>query len=354
VPYLLYSQDPGGGNLLSIVAQRLAKNFSKDSGLVLVHPLSERVFKKRGAAIVQINEIFPHLPITSRDWEEYLSSSKISHAICSISSPHGDFSNGWLIQACRKLGVPTLGFFDHWVGFDRFWGENNSLESAPDIVACIDMVSKKSLGEVGLPLSRIYPVGHAHLEQIEKLHKKRKKREELRIVLVSQPIAIDKSFRGIFGLEVDNCRLVDHIVQSISRIFREENYRIRYRPHPKEIGQLNLPKMVELDSSTFDEEIILDNDIFIGINSMLLLEANLVGCQCIRLSIPEVFEVVPYVPIPIYTGREIIRIHELGDVFKEVVLDISRESKNKPSPVFSGSLNQTMRLIQNFLWDCLR
>lgn len=346
---LLYSQDPGGGNLLSLVAQRLQDLSLKDSLSNLVHPLSEPVFKRRGVRFSSIRMIGNQLPLDSRDWRGYLSLKKITHVICSLSSPYGDLTNGELIRAARHLDLPILGFFDHWVGYDRLDRRNEKMGYAPKYFACVDEVSKNELINLGIHPLCIFPVGHAHLEQIEKLNERKTAGSCLKILLVSQTMTKDKSFFGIFSLKVQGISLLNHVFEGISRVLSNEEYKIRYRPHPKEQVFPHLPKEIELDTSPWSEEIFLENDLFIGINSMLLLEAYLAGCECIRLSIPEIMEIYPYVSVPVFAIKTIEQIDDFGNVFKESIQNTRSKHENFSKPVFSGSLNRTMDLVQRFL-----
>ena len=112
-------------------------------------------------------------------------------------------TNANLILALRKLKIPSLGFFDHWKGFDRLL-ENNELSYVTDKVCVIDDYVEKKLITLGVTKENIYIVGHPELElrltnkNIKPIDTKGPKK----ICILSQPDTVNRNFESILFLIV--------------------------------------------------------------------------------------------------------------------------------------------------------
>jgi len=63
---------------------------------------------------------------------------------------------------------------------------------------------------------------------------------------------------------------------------------VHYRPHPKERLLENMPLHVEMDVSPRWDQAVREFDVFIGLDSMAMVEAHLAGKYCIALGFGEV------------------------------------------------------------------
>ena len=104
--------------------------FKNDPNVMIAsHKLSISLIESIGAhPSIKINDY-----MSLDDWGRFLSTNKITKCITTLSSKYIDMTNANLILALRKLKIPSLGFFDHWKGFDRLL-ENNELSYVTDKV----------------------------------------------------------------------------------------------------------------------------------------------------------------------------------------------------------------------------
>ena len=65
-----------------------------------------------------------------------------SSVITTTGSKIIDQTNSLLIQVCRDNSIPSLGFLDHWKGFDRFFDNYNKPSYMPDWLGVIDQKQK--------------------------------------------------------------------------------------------------------------------------------------------------------------------------------------------------------------------
>lgn len=262
--------------------------YEKYNPLIIVHPLSERIFDKFKIPYQPLSDFFNDLPIEISDFKHFLTKNSISHVFCSLSVPYRDLTNSNLIKASNKINKPTFGLLDHWKGYDRFFDNKGKTSYSPDFIGCIDDNCKKELFKFFHNKDRIFITGNPHLENVLKMKDPfLKNTKEINILIVSQPEIRDRSYKSMFIKKINDERIIDKIHSEIAKISNDINLQINYRPHPKEIPPDHLPENMIMNDTDTEEEVLKRNDIFIGLDSMLLIEASLIGKYCISLSIPE-------------------------------------------------------------------
>ena len=135
---LVYSQDSGGAAVVARVASRLEAVPSLPPRVTAVHPLSEALFRRLGVTATPVSKWLDTLPASDRAIDRWLDDIQVSHLICSLSSTRLDLTNARLIARARARGVRTLGYLDHWVGFERLTTLNGEQDYLPDLIGCID------------------------------------------------------------------------------------------------------------------------------------------------------------------------------------------------------------------------
>ena len=286
---LVYAQDPGGAQNIAMVAKRLLEKGRADMAII-VHPLAKAVFEEFRLPFQSIAEQGLSLPLNEKRAEDFLASGSFTHVFCGTSNPRYDPTNSNIIEAARKLGLPSFGFIEHWKGWDRFYDDGGKLAYVPDILGCIDSFSAKKLEQVSIPEHQLVVVGHPYLEWIY-LQKQagvfRSRNESSnKIVLVSQPL-VNRNFESIFGVSTGSMSLADGIGNMLSRLRKTSDFVAFYRPHPKEKTFAGLPEGIILDRQPRWIDVLKDADIIVGLDSMALIEAFFAGKWCISLKLPE-------------------------------------------------------------------
>jgi len=347
--FLVYAQDQGGGKFMSPVVNALSKTEKFSELIILVHPLSWIFFRKLGSSRLALADAVGSPPLSVATWEEYLKKQNINHVFCTTSSPYLDLTNCHLIVAAKKLGIPVMGILDHWKGLDRFFyrGEPAFL---PDYICCIDEFCRGKLEKLGIPADRIYTVGHPYLEKIcQKSWKGYRPSDKIRILLVSQPNTADQSFQGIFFCRRGKHRLIDEITCLATRVFPGQSVQIGIRPHPKERIVEALPMDVEVDKNQEWDQSIRENDIFVGFDSMALVEAHLAGKYCISLALPE-FQGLSDNSIPLLFSRKARELSELSSALEDAMRMVTagKNSGDRYRAIFADSTKRTLALLDQF------
>lgn len=348
---LIYAQDQGGARFIKPVIKKLVQEQSPDI-LFLVHPLSEPLFRQSKLPYMSLNNSIGTPPISVDSWTAFLQSEHIERVFCTTSSPYLDLSNSHLILSAKQLCIPVMAVLDHWKGFGRFFNKN-SLDFLPDHLCCIDKSTCQRLSEVIKgEVVRIYPVGHPHLEGICRQCWGEISKECIRILLISQPKTLDRSFKGIFFAEIDGYRLIDRISGFISAIAlgTEKRVEVRIRTHPKERFVESLPDGMEFDRYQDWTQSLKESNIFIGFDSMALVEASLAGKFCIKLAFPE-FRIISDNSVPLSLGVEAGDFAELARALENGVAatENPRANNHKRCEEFLGSTSRTLAVLKRFL-----
>jgi len=262
-----------------------------ESPLVVAHLFSESIFKKHGIDFLPLSHFVRSIPVSIQLWIQLLIKKKIKYVFSTTSSPYKDISNCNLICAARKLNVPVLGVMDHWKGFDRFFNNGKS-DYLPDQICCIDQESKNMLQKYSIDPNKIHITGHPYLESICFKNHKKEKKDKVCILLISQPVANDRSFLGIFLKLQKKNQFIDRLIEILTEYFssRDMLFQLSLRMHPKEKKEMSFisafSALIKIDQYPTIEESIKNNDIFIGLNSMALVEAYFSGNECIELDFP--------------------------------------------------------------------
>ena len=340
---LVFAQDPGSAACMtpvlgSLVAEGLPAEFR-----CIFHPDAEPVLTRSGGTTG--SDVPPgSWPIQPESWRRYFESRHVTHVWCTLSSRYRDMSNSHLIEAARSAGVPTLGLMDHWKGYDRFYDEDGRGRYFPDYIGCIDEHSLEEFRRRDIQDDRLCVVGQPVLEMALKQRSRRPVADRMRVLVVSQPNAADRSFEGVFLQHRHEGRLIDGIVAGLAA-----GSSVFYRSHPKEVRAGDLPAGVTMDSTPDTATAVQDYDLMIGLDSMMLVEAALMGSSVVILDLPEL-DGQSDVAIPYAYGHRVSRVEDLA------ALDNLQERPGvAPADVESliasieGSLDRSMRFVRDYL-----
>lgn len=317
-----------------------------------LHPLSSPAFERAGVAGLPLSTWFDRLPASESDLRRWLEALGTTHLVCSLSSRFRDLTNCRLITAAHTAGIPTLGFLDSWVGFDRFVDDAGRTRYLPDVAGCIDDYCRQRLIRLGMAPAAVHVVGHPRLEAAVGRAPLAPRQGEIRVLLVSQPRASDRSFVGIFESSVGGERLLDRLAAACVSLEVDERLRMTCRAHPKEVARLSsFPSPITRDARAATEPVYRDQDILIGVNSTVLVEAALAGRVVICLRVPELADAVEEPGQPFPLGLEVRDLGSLASTLREAVR-LTRLGLPPPGqqlPDVSGSLERVVALTRDFL-----
>lgn len=298
-------------------------------------------------AHLRLEDEFEGVPVSVSAWEDYLDRNRIKRIFCTTSSKHLDQSNGNLVTAARKRPIMALGVLDHWIGIDRFFTEDVPAY-LPDYLFCIDETVRQRLTEAAGKAGVYYAIGHPNLEILMMNRQGIVDRKKYRILIVSQPDSLSGSFNSIFSKKSGSRRLIDEIAAQVHAAFdnRSDRYRILFRPHPKEKPGGLLPENVGMDEYASWEESMAQNDIFIGLHSMGMLEAAFSGKVCISLRVKEL-EPFFQESIPINYAECINNIESLVSVLRSCCRS-DFNGYQLDSRAFNGSTQRAVKILETF------
>lgn len=341
---LIYLQDVGGAKYLLPLISRL---LPREGAWVLAHPLSEAALGREGIPFTSLAQALPGRPPDEPRLRRFLRREGISRLICTLSGER-DRTNALLVSACAGEGVPSFGVLDHWKGYGRLLDGGGKPRFAPDTIACIDAHAREPLERLLGASCRVQVIGHPHLERLLARGSAGRSRAKPRVLVVSQPETRDRSYRSIFASQ-DWAPLRD-LVEGLRGTGAGEAA-LRFRPHPKEEGAGSLPGGVALDPSPSWEEALAGHEVFVGVDSMLLVEASLAGKRCISLALPR-WEGLSDSDIPYRVSETVSSPAEAGRAVARA-LAAARRGPAKPSPdlvrAVGGSLDRGLRCLEEFL-----
>lgn len=338
---LIYLQDIGGTRFLIPIINPLVELFKKFKTIFLYHDLASEL---SSSLSTDINESSKHTNINNfsiKQWKTLLSKENIGIVICTMSSKYIDMTNCNLIAACNELGIKSIGFFDHWKGFDRLKDQSEKFKYLTSTIGVIDNYVKDKLIIDGVDSKIIEVIGHPLLETILPQSFNNNPSE---VIIISQPNIIDKTFEGIFNLPLfENNSFIERFDSIISSAF--DGLKIYYRPHPKE-KNIQIRDLSLLNESW--DELNKKKKIFIGFDSMMLLESHLSNHEVIILKFPE-FKKYSDQSIPYDFGHSVKDFNELKKRLFTIVSDEYNNQTNAYSyrEVISHSIDRSKNLIEN-------
>jgi len=339
---LVYAQDVGGAKFL---APTLPPLLRLRRTVVIAHPLAEAALREHRVPFRPLARELGGLPVGEDAWETWLRRRSVTHVYCTLSSPLRDRSNAHLVRACVRAGVLSMGVMDHWKGLDRLLAADGSPDGVPDEILCIDEPSRRALRKLYGRRARVHVVGHPHLEGLRRLGRRPLNGRPPEIVVVSQPDTADKGFRSVFDRKA--AAALDAVLRESARS-GDPSPRVFFRAHPKETPSPRIERRVPADPAADWERSLREHDVFVGLDSMLLVEAGLAGRGCVALRLGgkcgPTDRTVPY-----RFAEEVGRLSELGPALRRA---LRRARPARPSclvRVVRGSGVRVLSRLRSFL-----
>lgn len=292
IDVLIYVEDPGADNYCADLPEALGKRGWRS--LLVAEGFALERLRTRGIPVEEL-----HRPVTARDLLKRLR----PRLVVTGTSQNPDTFGFDLIAAARALGVMSVGAVDAPVNADyRFRGRTEEpLHHAPDWLAVPDSWTREAYVALGYPPERVAVSGHPQYDRVlsvkEQLDREdRLQRREILFPGVSETPVI------VFAAEISD-GLVHHFHRSpeytlagrggrdgrtdivleefldAAALLEPEPYLV-LRLHPKNTSEELAPYLPEFRLVSRTEpplELVHAADLVVGMSSMILLEAAIMG-----------------------------------------------------------------------------
>ncbi|OEH85491.1 hypothetical protein BHU72_05235 [Desulfuribacillus stibiiarsenatis] len=312
---LLYSRDPGAANVIIPIYSELLKS----SYVVKLLGKDAAISKYKLFNIYNYTNVSNSTEDTSVDyWINYLKDHKFDFVITGTGSE--EYSDKYLWKACEHVGIPSLAILDQWMNYGvRFskyhatqlhlYENDNEHIFQPSYIFVMDSETKEEMVRIGFDEKKIIVTGQPYLDFLNRfkstidynniLHYKEKincLNEDLVIVFASENITkTEVDFNNGYIGYTDKS-IIEELILAIQKNNRKYNKKIKIiiRRHPNEhidvysdiisnFGDEHVNIEIDNESNLF--ELILAGDCIVGMSSMLLIEASLLGKYIMSIQI---------------------------------------------------------------------
>jgi hypothetical protein len=284
--------DAGGAAALLPVLQHL-----NEQNQVIIHAFAythgERMLRTAGFTVESI-------PVdASASWIKERLTATNARLLLAATSDNGLDHERRFVAGARQCGIQSLGVLDFWSNYARrFATTEHPLGALPDILAVMDDHAMQGLQAAGIPASVIRVTGHPGFDTLSMRraafsaadakvlrHRIGTPDEALLILFVSQPFEhgasvsiLDAETLGFTANQVQTA-----VIAAARNIASRRRVPVHLviRPHPRErltVRSEAAPLLtVSVVSDTDRHDTVLASDLVVGMNSMLLVEACILG-----------------------------------------------------------------------------
>jgi len=264
-----------------------------------------------------------------------------------------------LIEVARYKGIKSIAVIDARMNSEfRFsGGTNHALRYVPDYLLVPDEWTKESFNKIGFPKEKIFVCGNPHFDYVfdvaVRLHREgfystrsrifpdlHPNKKVLTFISEGSQRTIPVSYNQILnenymfngrGSSTGRTEIaVEEFLDAVES-FRPQCYLV-LRLHPKDVPSDFLAYKEEFDYFSQKEdplETVYASDIVVGMTSMLLCEASLLGKTIISL-VPTIKEKDYF---PVMKGYDVTFVHDSYELMNELKHEVSKEflfSKQMP------------------------
>jgi hypothetical protein len=299
------TNDAGGAEVVSALIKREIDNYVWHAYMFKGSP-AHKVFKRKGLDDLAVFR-------DSRDFDDLLC-SKYDYFFSTTSWALPEHR---LVKIAKQKGIPTAVFLDHWNLYKQRFGfpEKGWQKYLPDFIVSGDKESYRIASDLGLPgivkLNNYYFLDM--LEDYQHLPAKNRSRS---LLFISQ--AIKGNTDPYTKFEKSSLDLIMNNFEFLARLFDLDSIRIRMHPAQKASDynghnrSKKLNVVIEDPNQTPLIASIAESGLVLGIDSMALFIAHLVGALAVSF-IPA--KVKPIIPIP-----KIFCVHKIADFNKVYAL----------------------------------
>lgn len=368
---LIFSRDPGAANCVIPVYKKLQRRKDVQTDLVgkdfALNKYIEAELESK-----DITKLISSINLVSV--KEFLKNNKYNLVITGTGT---DFTDRLLWKAANELGIKSIAIIDQWLNYEiRFTFDEpgkykeDSPKIFPTFICAIDEYAKNEMVTKGLPEEKIIVTGQPYFETVMERHISISKERQIKIreglllkendyivTLVSEPIV--ESYADPFCSGYTEFSILTQIIKALSFIVSEDSrqYALVIRLHPRNKKELfdqflktvQVPKNIKLiiENKLLSQELIAISDIVVGMSSMFLIEAAIVGKQYASVQIGLKIE-DPFVLSRLGISKTILSYDDLVLLFRSAIKDRVVTSKSKFSVIPNAS-DRIIELVEKIL-----
>lgn len=196
----------------------------------------------------------------------------------------------------KQQQIPCIGFVDSWASYSERFTMHHPLDALPQFIAAVDEFMCNRLVEAGIAKEKIVITGSPAFDLLVKAKTNyHNKKEAKEILIITDP------YTEINGADVkkkvgfSEFEIMDFLFDSFTTILqtKAKDYTLKIKIHPRESLEkytiyqekfAHLYKRFEIIGGTASKiNLILQSNLVIGMSSILLVEASILGKQTISL-----------------------------------------------------------------------
>ena len=221
--------------------------------------------------------------------------------LLTATSSNGEDWEIAFISAANAMNIPSLALLDFWSNYLSRFSDNGGELHFPRCIAVMDDAAVSDMVALGFRAETLVVTGQPAFDALPeaKAAFTDAARDQLRqqlagnsdwVVFASQPLA--SFYQGLTGnpkhLGFDEDNVLGVLLAALDELAELRPIRLSILPHPREnptrfAGVQGQRVQVNVVTSVLPYEVLMSADLVVGMNSMLLVEACLLGCLVVSL-----------------------------------------------------------------------
>ncbi|MDO0825372.1 hypothetical protein [Desulfosporosinus nitroreducens] len=180
-----------------------------------------------------------------------------------------------VIAACKEARIPTISILDYWSNYQARFKDDLGNFIYPDTYIVMDELAAKEAIQEGVPSNILKVLGHPGLDKYIALQRRKTTSigNKKKILFLSQPLS------ALYGKELGYTEQ-QALEDCILAVQGNDDYSLSAKFHPKDNANWQRSYAdISVDGALFD--IMTEYDLIIGMNTMGLLHAVLMGIPAI-------------------------------------------------------------------------
>jgi len=294
---LLFARDPGGANTIIPLF-----NAFKAKGYDVNLYGKDVALEKFGLAGLNFKNIYEDIAqISSENISDFL--KKIAPDLIITGTSADDMTEKLLWNEANKLFIPSFAIIDQWINYGiRFspygvgeiatYKKNPKHPYLPTKICVMDEIAKQEAENEGLPAEKLIVTGQPYFqalkENFEKISEINKKTKKI-IIFVSEPITDTYGNSDFWGYTEKT--VFSDFLEELENFSRETNekFDLIIKLHPKEnknnYDDVKPSENIDISIDTTTDSLILikKSDLIVGMSSMFLIEASILGKEVLSI-----------------------------------------------------------------------
>ncbi|WP_182186210.1 glycosyltransferase family protein [Pectinatus frisingensis] len=177
------------------------------------------------------------------------------------------------LKLCQEYNVPTISILDYWSNYAARFKTDSGEYVYPDYYFVMDDLAKKEAIDAGVDEKNLYITGHPGLDRFFNVKKFLQPR-----IIVKKVLFLSQPLSSLYGISLGYNEKT--VIVDVIDICRELDLKLNIKFHPKDSMDFKI-QYRKFEATGNLEEILPNYDIVIGMNTMGLLHAILMGAQVI-------------------------------------------------------------------------